>query len=149
MDLNAVFPAMYKRQIALAQKDNAAVIYWNHFAPVQCFDYLKAEDAAAFHGDMKKIRASFLFHPFEVCKGGCIKVNGGRLFPLEIEWGELTCVEYSFVVQWDVSLRDGRYTPYLFYSEKTRDEAHRYITTGSAKCRRHCKCCGVKIGKEN
>ena len=139
MDLNAVFPAMYKRQIALAQKDNAAVIYWNHFAPVQCFDYLKAEDAAAFHGDMKKIRASFLFHPFEVRKGSCIKVNGGRLFPLEIEWGELTCVEYSFVVQGDVSLRDGRYTPYLFWSEKSQEKAHRYITTGSAKCRRHCK----------
>ena len=117
MDLNAVFPAMYKRQIALAQKDNAAVIYWNHFAPVQCFDYLKAEDAAAFHEDMKKIRASFLFHLFEVRKGSCVNVNGGRLLPLEIKWGELTCVEYS-IVKGDASFRDGRYTPYIYSGQK-------------------------------
>ena len=113
-------------QVATALNDNASLIYWHH--SVGQFSWMRASDRNVYHSERRNLKKMIKTDTIiNVNAGESFPIEGRTLYPLEIELRDVKCHAYMLIRRRG-RLDDADVTPYLFVSQKSRDDAMTFLT---------------------
>ena len=113
-------------QIATALNDNASLIYWHH--RVEQFSWMRTSDRDVYRSKLRNLKNMIKTDIIiNVNAGESFPIEGRTLYPLEIELRDVKCHAYMLIRRRG-RLDDADVTPYLFVSQKSRDDAMTFLT---------------------
>ena len=113
-------------QIATALNDNASLIYWHHSSGQ--FSWMRTSDRDVYHSELRNLKKMIKTDTIiNVNAGESFPIEGRTLYPLEIELRDVKCHAYMLIRRRG-QLDDADVTPYLFVSQKSRDDAMTFLT---------------------
>ena len=113
-------------QVATALNDNASLIYWHH--SIGKFDWMRASDRDVYHSELRNLKKMMKTNTIiNFNAGESISIEGRTLYPLEIELRDVKCHAYMLIRRRGL-FDDADVTPYLFVSQKSRDDAMTVLT---------------------
>ena len=119
--------AALEATIADHVRANGRIIYWHHH--LQVFMFLKAKDKKQYKVLMKEVKDWLADGTVtRVTAGAPLVIDGTELYPMEVEFRDLTCGPYFLLTERGM-FEDTDKTPYFFRTAEKRENAINYIIT--------------------